>query len=66
MNSVRLDILEHPTEETVSLPVYRAEPDSQACAQSDGMASTMPDYILQPPPAYARAKPTTNTVSSNQ
>jgi hypothetical protein len=66
VNSVRLDMLEHTTEEIVSLPVYRAQPEDQECDRPVGVSSTTPNYIMTPPPAYAPAKPATNNATVNQ
>jgi len=58
---------QYPAEEAMSLPAYRAaEPERQAYLQPGGMAVTMPEYIMTPPPAYAPAKPVPNSISSMQ
>jgi hypothetical protein len=59
-------MLEWPTEETMALPAYRTEPESQVCVQPGDMAARMPDYIMTPPPAYAPAKPVPNNILSFQ
>lgn len=57
---------QYPAEEAMSLPAYRAEPERQEYLQPGGMAVTMPEYIMTPPPAYAPAKPSPNSISSMQ
>jgi hypothetical protein len=69
-------MIEQQTEETVSLPVYRAQPEQSdyvhpdpdvvAVPMSSSTPSAIPDYILSPPPAYAPAKPLASILSRNQ
>ncbi|CAM0138107.1 hypothetical protein VKS41_001335 [Umbelopsis sp. WA50703] len=70
VNSVRLDLIEYTNDETVSLPAYQARTEALEFGQPDVMPGSMPssaaipstmtDYVLTPPPAYAPAK-TRNT-----
>jgi hypothetical protein len=70
VNSVRLDLIEYTNDETVSLPAYQARTEASEFGQPDVMPGSMPssaaipstmtDYVLTPPPAYAPAK-TRNT-----